>query len=171
MNDPTRREQLARGLSQLSEFEPPSDAWTGIEARLDTRSSSHRGRAAGLAVVGIAAVAIALKLTPPQLAVAPGLAARVDPLVVAPAADALDARSSRLEELLAALPPSHSGRASTGLTMTLLEDRIALLDERLSEPAGGDLPAETTKALKRQRVVLLDSLVKVRYASAVIVSL
>ena len=171
MNEPTRREQLARGLSQLSEFEPPPDAWAGIETRLDTRSSSHRGRAAGLAVVGIAALAIALKLTAPPLAVAPGLAEDVAPRVVAPTADPLDARSSRLEELLAALPPPRSGRASTGLTMTLLEDRIALLDERLSEPAGGDLPTETTTALKRQRVVLLDSLVKVKYASAVIVSL
>ena len=171
MSEPNRREQLARGLSRLSEFEPPPDAWAGIETRLDTRSASHRGRAAGLAVVGIAAVAIALKLTTPPLAVAPGLAAGVTPLVLAPAGDPLDERSSRLEELLAALPPSHSGRASTGLTTTLLEDRIALVDERLSDPAGGELPAETTEALKRQRVVLLDSLVKVRYASAVIVSL
>ena len=53
----------------------------------------------------------------------------------------------------------------------LLEDRIALVDERLSHPEAAELPPATTAALKRERVVLLDSLVRVRYASAVIVSL
>ena len=171
MNEPNTRERLARGLSQLAELEPPPDAWSGIETRLDARPPGHRGRTAGLAVVGLAAVAIAIKLVAPEAAVGPDGAAEVAPAVVAPAADPLDERSSRLEELLAALPPSRSARASTGFTTTLLEDRIALVDERLSEPAGAELPAGTTEALKRQRVVLLDSLVRVRYASAVIVSL
>lgn len=170
MNEPTHRERLARGFSQLPEFEPPADAWSGIETRLARRPRGHRGRAAALAVVGLAAVAIALKLAAPP---APTLAsaAGVAPGAAVPAASPLDARSSHLEQLLAALPPSRSGRASTGLATTLLEDRIALVDERLSEPAGAELPAETTEALKRQRVVLLDSLVRVKYASAVIVSL
>ena len=170
MTEPNHREHLARGFSQLPEFEPPSDAWSGIETRLGARPRHHRGRAAGLAVVGLAAVAIALRLSAPT-AVAPESAAGVAPGAAVPAANPLDERSSRLEQLLAALPPSRSGRASTGLTTTLLEDRIALVDERLSEPAGGDLPAETTEALKRQRVLLLDSLVRVKYASAVTVSL
>ena len=170
MTEPNHRERLAHGLSHLPEFEPPPETWSAIATRLDARPSGHRGRAAGLAVVGLAAVAIVLKLIAPP-SVAPGSAARVAPLAAPRAAEALDQRASHLEELLAALPPSRSGRASTGLTTTLLEDRIALVDERLSEPAGAPLPAETTEALKRQRVVLLDSLVKVRYASAVIVSL
>ncbi len=170
MTEPTHHQGLARGLCQLAEFEPPPDAWSAIEARLGARPARHGGRAAALAVVGLAAVAVALKLTSPT-AVAPESAASVTPLIARPSESPLDRRSSRLEALLAALPPARSGRASTRLATTLLEDRIALVDERLSEPAGAELPAETTEALKRQRVVLLDSLVRVRYASAVIASL
>lgn len=168
MNEPIHRDRLARVFSELPELEPPAGAWSKIEARLEAPPAGHRGRAAALAVVGLGAVAIALKLAGPPAVDAPPQATEAPASV---AVDPLDARSSHLERLLAALPPQRATRASTGLATTLLEDRIALVDESLSHPAGAELPPETTAALKRERVVLLDSLVRVRYASAVIVSL
>ncbi len=172
MNEPLTDERLARGISKLPDLEPPDSAWTGIEARL-AAPRARPGRvgygAAALALVAIVGVLVRAELGPTAV---PAVSTATAPPPRAAAADAsLDRRSSDLEQLLAALPPPSVGRASTGLTTTLLEDGIAQVDERLSLPQGGALSAETTRALKRQRVVLLDSLVRVRYASAVAASL
>ncbi len=172
MNDPATEERFERGLAQLPDFEPPSAAWSGIEARLGARARPRRtglALVAGVVVLALAALGARLAVRPVSPATdavptAPALRAAVD-------AAALERRSSDLEELLAALPPASVGRASTGFTTTLLEDRIAMVDERLSLPDSAELSAATTAALKRQRVVLLDSLVRVKYASAVAASL
>ena len=171
MNDPSADERL-RGIGQLPEFEPPPEAWLRIEARLARPGpTGHGGRvlAGVLLLVAVASLTARLALRPAERS-----AARADlPQVAVATADALslDRRSARLEQLLAALPPANVGRASTGLTTTLLEERIAAVDERLSLPDAAELSLATTAALKRQRVMLLDSLVRVKYASAVVASL
>jgi len=172
MNEPLSDERLARGISQLPGVEPPASGWAAIEARLDappTRPGRAAVAAAALAVVAIAGVLVRAEMGPTEApAAVPALAAAPAPPA---AAASLDQRASVLERLRAALPPARVGRASTGLTTTLLEDGIAQVDERLSLPEGGALSPEATLALKRQRLVLLDSLVRVRYASAVAASL
>jgi hypothetical protein len=172
MNENESDDRLARGLARLTEIEPPAAAWSGLEARLDGNTRRRHG-GAGLAV---AAVGVAVALGVMRLGSAPGPASGAAPAALAtapqPGADAaLDRSSEQLEVLLAALPPTRVGRASTGLTTTMLEDRIAAVDERLSLPDGVSLPDATKEALKRQRVVLLASLVRVRYASSVAGSL
>jgi hypothetical protein len=160
-------ESLRRALEQLPAFEPPAGGWAAIEARLapaPTRRHYRAGAAAAAALAGLTAFALALW---------PGLEStretRRDAAVVATtvAGAELEQRSAQLERLLAALPPPRGTRASTGLTSTLLEDRIAMVDERLSLAPGDELPPAATRALWRERVLLLDSLVRVRYAAAV----
>jgi hypothetical protein len=173
MNETTAKSRLGREFRALPELEPPAGTWAAIEARLDA-PRRHTGVRAGaaLAVVGLAALALTLRVgerpggdpvAPPRAESAPGATAATDA--------SLERRSSDLERLLAALPPTRTARASTGYTTTLLEDRIALVDERLSLPAAASLSPMVTAQLKRQRVVLLDSLVRVKYASAVTDSL
>jgi hypothetical protein len=162
MNAPTASDRSRAALRALPELEPPPETWAGIEARLAAHPRQARARAAGLAVAAIALLAVGVRVVnrPPAT---PGNAV---PLAMAPNAQ-LDRRAAELERLLAALPPPHTARASTGFATTLLEDRIALVDERLSLPQAAALSAEDTTALKQQRVVLLDSLMRVKYATAV----
>lgn len=173
MNETTSGNRLRRGFGELPELEPPAGTWAAIESRLDAPRRHAGVRAgAGLALVGLAALALTLRIgerpapapvAPPRAAPAPSATAATDAM--------LERRSSDLERLLAALPPTRTARASTGYTTTLLEDRIALVDERLSLPAAASLSPTATAELMRQRVVLLDSLVRVKYASAVTDSL
>lgn len=172
MNQPSVDERLARGIGQLPELEPPPEAWSRIEARL---AGPHRGGRDGRVLAGALLLAAVAAMTT-RVAMRPALpgAGSIDPAQVTVATQedlSLDRRSARLEQLLAALPPANVGRASTGLTTNMLEERIAAVDERLSLPDSAELSLATTAALKRQRVVLLDSLVRVKYASAVAASL
>jgi hypothetical protein len=172
MSDEHDQERVARALRALPQLTAPADGWARLARRLDARPTAARPRTLALAAaaLGLAALALwpALRPVPPeqpaQVAAAAAAAAAADP--AAPPAD-LEARSADLERLLAALPRSHAARASTGLTALLLEDRIALVDERLSGPGGEPLPPAATRALLRERVALLDSLVRVRSAASV----
>jgi hypothetical protein len=75
------------------------------------------------------------------------------------------ARSRRLEAALDALPQRpRLTSASTAGTIAELEDRIALIDYRLAE--GVALSEAEQEALWRERVELMETLVKVRYAQA-----
>ena len=152
---------LRRALEQLPSCEPPPAAWERIVARLEAPPRRRTpALAAGLGAGALAALALWAVSRPLP---APS-AAR---LVTAPAHQELERRSAELERLLAALPPSHATRVSTGLTAALLEDRIAVVDDHLSDVPAGDLSPDAAHALWRERVVLLDSLVRVRYAAAV----
>jgi hypothetical protein len=169
MNAPIPTERASLALGALPEFEPPADAWRGIEARLDAAPRAARARIA-LALAALAVVAVGVRIAlPPGATPAAGSAV---PAAAAPSADQLlDRRAAQLERLLAALPAPRVARASTGYATTLLEDRIALLDERLGLPDAASLSPHAAEELKKQRVVLLDSLVRVKYASAVTASL
>jgi hypothetical protein len=171
MNDPTPTERPRIALGTLPDFEPPADGWQGIEARLDTAPRAARARlAVALAALVVVAIGARIALTPGAPPAPASDAASA--AAAGPSADQLlDRRAADLERLLAALPAPRVARASTGYATTLLEDRIALLDERLGLPDAATLSPATTAELKKQRVVLLDSLVRVKYASAVTASL
>jgi hypothetical protein len=163
------RDAIARALRALPEFAPPADGWQRIARRRGARPARARlalGFALATGALAIATLALwpALRHAPDEPpAPAALVAAATEP---EPGPD-LAARSADLERLLAVLPPSRASRASTALTASLLEDRIALVDERLSASAGEALPPAATRALLRERVTLLDSLVRVRYAASV----
>jgi hypothetical protein len=81
--------------------------------------------------------------------------------------DELVAQSQQLEQLLQTLPERpRIERVSTAATIDTLEGRIQWLDFRLSYAPDEGLSDEQARRLWRERVELMDSLVKVRYAEA-----
>jgi hypothetical protein len=77
----------------------------------------------------------------------------------------LMAQSQRLEDLLQRLPERpRIERVSTAAMIDTIEDRIQWLDFQLSDAPDSGLNEEQTRRLWRERVELMDSLVKVRYA-------
>jgi hypothetical protein len=91
----------------------------------------------------------------------------------APATDVIEtarvpelvARSQQLEGLLQKLPDRpRIERVSTAAMIDTIEGRIQWLDFQLSDARDSGLNEEQTRRLWRERVELMDSLVKVRYA-------
>jgi hypothetical protein len=77
----------------------------------------------------------------------------------------LMAQSQQLEGLLQQLPERpRIERVSTAAMIDTIEDRIQWLDFQLSDAPDSGLNEEQTRRLWRERVELMDSLVKVRYA-------
>jgi hypothetical protein len=77
----------------------------------------------------------------------------------------LVARSQQLEGLLQNLPERpRIERVSTAAMIDTIEGRIQWLDFQLSDPRDSGLNEVQTRRLWRERVELMDSLVKVRYA-------
>ena len=77
----------------------------------------------------------------------------------------LVARSQQLEGLLQKLPDRpRIERVSTAAMIDTIEGRIQWLDFQLSDARDSGLNEEQTRRLWRERVELMDSLVKVRYA-------
>ena len=75
-------------------------------------------------------------------------------------------QSQQLERDLRALPNQpHVMRAGTVATISELEDRIAAIDSRLNYSENGLTP-EQAEIYWRERVRLMDSLVRLRYAQA-----
>jgi hypothetical protein len=83
------------------------------------------------------------------------------------ATEAVRAENARLEQLLATLPERRVMRGSTAFTVVELEDRLALLDDRLSRVTLEPNAPERSERLWRQRAEVMNSLVQVRYADAI----
>lgn len=75
-------------------------------------------------------------------------------------------RSRRLDALLQTMPARpHVERVSMAATLDTMEGRVQWLDYQLAY-AGGELDPSQSQRLWQERVELMDSLVKVRYAQA-----
>lgn len=166
--------RLASSLQRLPGLEPPPDGWTRLARRLAANASWPVSAPTLAAAASALLVAVGLLLRheapepAPSDAAVKGASLPRDATGGAPfGASDLRSRSAELERLLADLPESRVTRASTGLTAALLEDRIVLIDEQLSGATGGAISSDDADSLYRERVLLLDSLVRVRYAAAV----
>ena len=159
--------ELGGRLSRLSGFEPPASGWAGVVAARDGRDARLDFGitvALGAAVLAVAA-GLGIWLQSAQRALAGGPAAEAaGPVVVAAE---MRAENERLERLLAALPERHALRGSTAFTVAELEDRLALVDDRLSRIVLEPNAPERAEALWQERVGVMNSLVQVRYADAV----
>jgi len=156
-------------LAALADFEPPAAGWAEVvsaRARRETRID-FRIPAALAAVVLVATAGLAFWLQSAQRALSDGPAA-ADAARAARAAVAADMRAEneRLERILASLPESRAMRGSTAFTVAELEDRLALVDDRLSRVALEPNAPERAERLWRERVDVMHSLVQVRYADA-----
>jgi len=151
-------------LAALADFEAPPGAWQAVLAARDAREAriDRRWPLALAAAVLVATAGLASWLQSAQRALVAGAA---PPAVVA--AGGARAESKRLERILAQLPERRSMRGSTAFTVAELEDRLALLDDRLSRVTLEPNAPERSERLWRERVDVLYSLVQVRYADAV----
>ncbi|WP_129646468.1 hypothetical protein [Peristeroidobacter agariperforans] len=169
-----RLSTLREEMRALPQFEPPDLAWERIQAAVP-EPQSRRFR---LGKIGLAAAAAAV-VTLTVITLVAGhfdrssgatteLATVEAPLPqIVPHVDELVAQSQQLEQLLQKLPERpRIERVSTAATIDTIEQRIQWLDFQLSNAPEADLSEAQSRQLWRERVELMDSLVKVRYAEA-----
>jgi hypothetical protein len=177
-------------MQALPQMDPPDLAWERIQQAIPQRTTAPAPRRIGFAVAAVALVTIAAialiarhgdqhssqrNAHACDSAAAEGAACPHPPKVMnGPAAqsethrlDELVAQSQQLEQILRTLPQRpRIERVSTAATIDTIEQRIQWLDFQLSNAPEGDLSEEQSRRLWRERVELMDSLVKVRYAEA-----
>jgi len=157
---------LGGRLSSLADFAPPPAGWSGVvAARAGREARRDFGLPVAFAAIFLAitaGIAYWLQSAQATMSVAP-------PAVASRAAVAADMRAEnqRLERILAALPERHAMRGRTAFTVAELEDRLALVDDRLSLVVLEPNAPERAEVLWRERVGVMNSLVLVRYADAV----
>lgn len=163
--------EWSRRLSSLAEFEPPVAGWRAVvAARASRETRLDFGVPVALAAIILATTTgLALWLQSARSALTAVPSAVAVGVGVADAAVAADMRAEneRLERILAVLPERHAMRGSTAFTVAELEDRLALVDDRLSRIALEPNAPERAEQLWRERVGVMNSLVQVRYADAV----
>jgi hypothetical protein len=159
--------EWGRRLAALAAFDPPADGWTAVLAVRRQRESrmTMRWPAALAAVVLAAALGLGWWLQSAQRELTN--AALPAPTAYALASDVIRAQNERLEWMLATLPEPHAMRGSTAFTLAEIEDRLALLDDRLSRVTLEPNAPERAERLWQERVDLMNSLVQVRYADAI----
>jgi hypothetical protein len=166
-----RLERLGRRLRGLPAVEPRQKLWEGVAARVMDPPRPRFAWGQWAAVAASCLIAVGLVMRGPgeesvQRAEGDGSPfAEIVPSAPAsiPGVDYV-AQSRQLEATLRALPAApRVTRASTAGTIADLEDRIAMIDLKLSHPG---LSGEGRRALWEQRVRLMRTLVRVRYAQA-----
>lgn len=177
-------------MQALPQLDPPDLAWERIRQTIPQQANTLAPRKVGFAVaaavlVTIAAIALitrhgdvrssersagACAASATDDATCLGASKVLDGLAESadvPHLDDLVAQSQQLERILRTLPQRpRVERVSTAATIDTIEQRIQWLDFQLSNAPEQDLSEEQSRRLWRERVELMDSLVKVRYAEA-----
>lgn len=158
---------LRHRMHALPAIDPPRDFWKEIEARAERPPARRYGVSVAAAAVVLVAVALS------YLGLRDGggklhRVAKLQPSAAVIAEDAIDeliAQSRELEAVLAYLPERpHVERVSTASTVDSIEQRIQWLDWQLANGSEAGLDRMQAQRLWTERVDLMDSLVKVRYA-------
>jgi MFS superfamily sulfate permease-like transporter len=155
----------------LPQFDPPDAAWERIRQAIPERDSALRLPKLRLAAAAVVALAVITLLAAhfDRRSGATSELANVDASLpqVIPHVDELVAQSQQLEQILRKLPERpRIERVATAAAIDTMEQRIQWLDFQLSNAPEADLSDEQSRQLWRERVELMDSLVKVRYAEA-----
>jgi hypothetical protein len=166
-----RIEQL---LNSLPLEAGPADGWSRVQAGLAARERAGRRRvvaslvamAASLGVFTVLLVLWGEGQQDPSRPVAGALSPPAS--VTAPASvAALQQQSQALEQVLAEMPARPAGaRAATALPIETLEAQVQWLDHRLSLTRAEANSGHEAQQLWRERVEVMDSLVRLRYAEA-----
>jgi hypothetical protein len=160
-------------LRELPQLDAPPDAWSRISQRVarPEGKSVRTNRITGAVAASVGLLAIIIMVIRDDGPQSDAVVARESkPAPAAPAEPpvaALIAQSQELEQMLHALPQRPLiERASTAATLDTIEQRIQWLDFQLSYAPEGSFDDAQAQRLWRERVDLMDSLVKVRYAEA-----
>jgi hypothetical protein len=170
------RGALARELRALPDTMPPRIVWTRIREQAEAEGlikvPAHRRRSSWFAGIGLAAaVVLAVLIIPiqkqaltPEFAAIP--AGDLTNTLAVNVLEALMVESRELENDLRSLPEEpRVVRAGTRATILELEDRISAIDYQLTDP-DVLLTPEEQEIFWRERVRLMKSLVRLRYAQA-----
>lgn len=172
--------QMQGRLRSLAACQAPPEAWKNIRANVEQRSAGRAQRrlapiamAAGL---GVLVSLLALRFigsgqlheTPRATLHEQSVPTVVEtPPLSAATVEQLVEQSRQLEYVLRNLPdPPRVERVALAATTDIIEQRIQWLDFQLSFEPEAQLSQEQTRRLWHERVDLMDSLVKVRYAQA-----
>jgi hypothetical protein len=169
-----RLAQMRSRLQSLPALNAPSHAWESIEARAGQapRRPYLRALTAALVVLVVGSIAVVglqnSDTQPDSVAHTPASPMQTGPSVAAKSdVERLMAQSRKLEELLAYLPERPQvERVSTAATVDSIEQRIQWLDWQLAYESDAGLNARQAERLWSERVELMDSLLKVRYAES-----
>lgn len=164
----SRLVDLKGAMRALPEVEPPTGTWSGIveAAKRQEASSTQRigwAIAASVLMVALLAGSLSGRNKAPEAVLS---AENTGSVTAEPDIETLISRSQQLESVLQSLPRRPAVvRARTDGTIASLTNSIAMVDYSLSVP-DARLTEQQSKQLWQQRVGLMDSLVKVRYAEA-----
>jgi hypothetical protein len=169
-------EALRRGLRELPDTPPPRVVWDRIRAQAEAEGIIRRPFAARQATwyaAGLAAAVALVAFIAPNLVNDTETEFPTEPTTAQHSNDdmrqglqALMVESRQLESNLRALPADPAVmRASTAATIAELEDRIAAIDYQLSDQSF-QLSPENEELYWRERVRLMKSLLRLRYAQA-----
>lgn len=162
-----RLRRVRAGLAALPDFAAPPIAWSRIRertARPQTVSRRTAPMAAAASLLAALAIAWLLVAPPATETTAPDSSATWP--YGRPPVSGLMAENARLEALLSQLPELHTTRLGTAYTVAAIEDRLALVDDRITTVAFEPHAPEVAEELWRERVTLMNSLVQVQYARA-----
>ncbi len=172
------RDALLRELNELPDTMPPRIVWNRIREQAEAeglmRPSAARRPSNWLGGFAIAATVVMAVFLVPRLTSAPepGPSMTVPELAVEENSlgntelQALMVQSQQLESDLRALPDEPKVmRASTVATIADIENAVAAIDFQLNDTAT-QMTAEERELFWRERVRLMKSLVRLRYAQA-----
>ena len=172
------RDVLMRDLNALPETMPPRAVWNRIREQAQAegliRTAVTQRPSTWLAGFAVAAaIVLAMTLVPRLMSTADIDAQYTEPPALAndnrvevTALQALMVQSQQLESDLRALPEQPKiMRASTVATLSDIEDAIAAIDYQLNE-SGVQMTPDERELFWRERVRLMKSLVRLRYAQA-----
>jgi hypothetical protein len=171
--DSARLAQTRDRLRALPAIEPTRDFWSDIEARAAASPPRRRvGAGVGIAaatvfVVVLGYIGVRDDRNESQRAANDPTPSTTVASVSSDEIERLIAQSRELEAVLAYLPERpHVERVSTAATVDSLEQRIQWLDWQLANGSDAGLDRRQAQRLWSERVDLMDSLVKVRYAES-----
>jgi len=172
------RDVLMRDLNALPETMPPRVVWNRIRQQAQAegliRTTATQRPSTWLAGFAVAATIVLAMTVVPRLMSTADLDAQYteppalvnDNRVEVTALQALMVQSRQLESDLRALPEEPKVmRASTVATLSDIEDAIAAIDYQLNE-SGVQMTPDERELFWRERVRLMKSLVRLRYAQA-----
>lgn len=173
-------QRAQRKLCALATLDAPVMAWDGIRSRLQERpatvSRMHWSLVAGLVSAAVLVVVVSisaiesrqrLEAAETKIAAQPPVSVPMLSPPIPPTVAQLVAQSRQLDDLLQDLPQRPSiERVTTAATLDSIEQRIQWLDMQISFAPTAELDEARARRLLSERVDLMDSLVKVRYAEA-----
>jgi hypothetical protein len=169
---------LQRDLHALPDAMPPRIVWQRIRDQADAegliKQPVSARRSTWFGGIGLAAAAALVFLLAPGVFETPSTEFPTEPSIddeptnssALTGLNALMVQSRQLESDLRALPDEPSVmRASTAVTLSDIEERIAAIDYQLNA-SGVQMTPEEQEMFWRERVRLMKSLVRLRYAQA-----